>query len=67
MKTLFGLITISAALFGCSTFNVTVPPSAAGGSGGSVNITINGNRIVTTSPSVSAQADGNTVPVSALP
>lgn len=57
-----GMISIGLVLLitaGCSTYNVTVNPSP-----GCANVTINGSKEISTLP---IRADGNTVPVSAVP
>lgn len=54
------IIVIAAFAFGgCSTYNVTVNPSP-----GCANVTINGSKEISTLP---IRAEGNTVPVSAIP
>lgn len=57
MKTIILLAALLAS--GCSTYNVTVNPSP-----GCANVTINGSKDISTLP---IRAEGNTVPVSALP
>lgn len=47
-------------LTGCVSSTINIPPGANVG-----NIAVNVNKAVTTSPSL--KADGNTVPVSAVP
>jgi len=50
----------ASLLIGCTTTNINIPPNSTVG-----NITVDASKTITTSPSV--QADGNTVPVSAVP
>lgn len=55
---LLPLLLLALLASSCTTINVTPPRVAAGGS---LTITIDASRTVTTTPSV--QADGNTVPL----